>query len=152
MNKSCPILIRIGKTCICRGIGELLSPVALPFQPYGVIIAFPGDGVSTPEAYRLLDETEPERELHRISDVLLPMQSGFTPLNLYNAFERAILPIHKKAAYLRNRFYELGAVVSLMSGSGPTVFALYEDREQFNNAADVLTGEGFGVFPCTPIV
>ena len=142
----------VGKTCICRGIGEELSPVEMPLLPFGVLIAFPGNGVSTPEAYRRLDETPAPNEMHTISDILLPMRSGCTPLNLYNAFERAILPIHEKAMYLRNRFYELGAPVSLMSGSGPTVFALYEDREKFREAAEILEQEGFEVYPCTPIV
>lgn len=142
----------IGKTCICRGIGEILSPVEMPFLPYGVLIAFPGGGISTPEAYRRLDEAPADSGVHTISDVLLPMRSGMTPQNLYNAFERAIFPVHKGAAYLRNRMLDLGAVTSLMSGSGPTVFGLFEDRERFNEAADLLLHEGFSVHPCNPIV
>lgn len=142
----------IGKTCICRGIGEILSPVEMPFLPFGIVIAFPGNGVSTPEAYRLLDSAADDKSIHKISDVLLPMRGGFTPFDLYNSFERAIFPVHEKAAYLKNRFYELGALTSLMSGSGPTVYGLFEDQEKFAYAAEMLESEGFEVFKCTPIV
>lgn len=142
----------VGKTCICRGIGELLSPVELPFQPYGVLIVFPGNGVSTPEAYRRLDECAPDRQIHTLSDVLLPMQNAMTPLNLYNAFERAVFPLHDGAAYLRNRLLGLGALTSLMSGSGPSVFGLFEDRERFTYAAQILADEGYSVYPCNPLV
>lgn len=142
----------IGKTCICRGIGEILSPVEMPFQPFGVLIVFPGNGISTPEAYRRLDACEPDKHIHTISDVLLPMQSGMTPLNLYNAFERAVFPVHEGAAYLRNRLLDLGAVTSLMSGSGPSVFGLFEDREKFIEAAELLEHEGYTVHPCNPVV
>ncbi len=136
----------IGKTCICRGIGEILTPVSLPKPSYSLLIAFPGEGVSTPEAYRLLDASPADGSEIGIEAILTPLREGKEPGTLYNAFERAILPVHQGAAYLHHRLRELGADTVLMSGSGPTVFGLYQNKQSLADAKNTLQKEGYAVF------
>lgn len=142
----------VGGTCICRGIGEILTPLSLPTQRYSVIVAFPGGGVSTPESYALLDQIPAAGEHNMIDNVLLPIKNGETPLQLYNAFERAILPIHNGAKTLHERMSSLGAVSVMMSGSGPSVFGIFEDESIMNKAISALAAEGYLIYPCKPVV
>ncbi len=141
----------LGKTCLCRGIGDKLTPLSLPTPSYSLLIAFPGEGVSTPVAYRLLDETPADEANASVEEILSPLRQGKRPEKLYNAFERAILPVHEGASYLHRRLQELGADSVLMSGSGPTVFGLYEDEKALTDAKDTLQKEGYAVFEARPV-
>lgn len=141
----------VGKACICRGIGEILTPIALPIQNYSIIVAFPGGGVSTPEAYALLDKTPNDGVQRNPDDILGEIKSGKTPTSLYNAFERAILPVHDGATALRGSMLSLGAVSSLMSGSGPSVYGIFDDDTAFENAFSTLEKCGYRVHRCRPI-
>lgn len=145
-----PFCIR-GGTCICEGIGEILTPLTLPKPAYSVLIAFPGNGVSTAEAFRRLDTTADDSAGHDISDVLTPLRDGKIPTALYNSFERAILPIHPGASGLRRLMLENGAAAAMMSGSGPSVFGLFASPEARDAAADVLSSAGALLYPCEPV-
>lgn len=142
----------VGGACICRGIGEILTPVSLPEQKYHVIVAFPGGGVSTPEAYAKLDNTPARGESHSIDSIIAEIRNGETPRSLYNAFERAILPVHEGASALRGRIASLGAVSVLMSGSGPSVFGIFEDEEAMRGAVLSLEADGYRACACEPII
>lgn len=141
----------VGGTCICRGIGEILTPVTLPKQNYYVLVAFPGGGVSTPEAYALLDKTLSDNTFHSTSVILSEIQNGEIPRSLYNAFERAILPTHSGARLLREKMASLGAVSVLMSGSGPSVFGIFEDEAVMQKALSSLAEDGYRVNACKPL-
>ena len=130
-----------GGTCLCRGIGDAVTPLALPKASHAVLVAFPGGGVSTPEAYRLLDEEPPSGS--PAPDALLEeLASGSLPTALFNDFERVVLPRHPAAADLRGRISRLGASSVLMSGSGPSVFGLFPALSDARRARDALLSDG----------
>lgn len=145
-----PFCIR-GGTCICQGIGEILTPLTLPKSACRVLIAFPGNGVSTAEAFRRLDSTPDDSEGHCMDDVLLPLKNGEIPSRLYNSFERAILPVHPGVSAVRQIMLDNGAVSAMMSGSGPSVFGLFPDEESRIPAMELLKHAGFDVYPCEPV-
>lgn len=140
----------VGGTCVCRGIGEILEPVPIPVPEYELLIAFPGEGVSTPAAFRLLDETPFSGNKPSHEAVLDDLRDGKLPRSLYNAFERAILPVHPGASALRKKIRELGAEAVLMSGSGPSVFGLFSSAESRDSAAAELSKSGCRVHSARP--
>ena len=142
----------IGGTCVCRGIGEILEPVPIPVPDYELLIAFPGEGVSTPAAFRLLDETPFTGSKPSHEAVLDDLRTGKLPRSLYNAFERAILPVHPGASALRKEIGKLGAEAVLMSGSGPSVFGLFSSAESRDRAAAELSKSGYRVHICRPVL
>ena len=141
----------MGGTCICEGIGEILTPVTLPKKNYRILIAFPGNGVSTAEAFRALDSTPSDSAGHIPDDVLIPLKSGEIPKKLYNSFERAVLPVHPAAVRVKEILLKNGAVTAMMSGSGPSVFGLFSSEESLHPAENALMQAGFDVYPCEPV-
>lgn len=141
----------MGGSCICEGIGEILTPVVLPKKNYRVLIAFPGNGVSTADAFRALDSTPSDSAGHSPDDVLAPLKSGEIPEKLYNSFERAVLPVHPAAVRVKEIMLANGAVSAMMSGSGPSVFGLFSSEESRIPAENALKQAGFDVYPCEPV-
>ena len=146
-----------GGTQLCRGKGERMTPVTVsPFVPRpapidscaALIVKSPALSVSTGEAYRMLDEIPPspaDAELRRtgLNTLLGELREGRIPRILYNDFERTapreIFPV-------KDRLLSLGAVSVLMSGSGPSVYGLFEGLRDAEDARDALTAEGVGCF------
>jgi len=141
----------VGGTCTASGIGEILTPVKTPELPYHILICNAGRGVSTPEAYRKLDETADDT-VRSIGDVLEPLKNGAMPQNLYNSFERVILPMHPEASQIKRDILTLGAETALMSGSGPSVFGLFSDAEVRDRAKAFFDMKGILAMPCEPMM
>jgi 4-diphosphocytidyl-2-C-methyl-D-erythritol kinase len=59
---------------------------------------------------------------------------------LYNDLERVVLPEHPQVLQLREQFQQLGVLGTMMSGSGPTVFALTESRAEAERVRDAVRG------------
>ena len=57
---------------------------------------------------------------------------------LYNDFEKAVLPAYPKTAHLRDTMANLGGLGTLMSGSGPSVFTLAESEAEAESLAATL--------------
>lgn len=144
----------IGGTCTASGIGEILTPVKTPELPYHILICNAGHGVSTPEAYRMLDETPASESvpLPPMDGILRVLRDGLLPGTLYNSFERVILPIHPEAAQIRRDMLTLGAESALMSGSGPSVFGLFSDAEVRDRAKAFFDMKGILAMPCEPVM
>ena len=139
-----------GGTCYAGGIGEQITP--LPDLPrYPLVIAKGTQGISTPEAYRKLDETAKEEPACAMDDVLRAVESGEMPETLYNSFERVILPIHPEAAQIRRDMLTLGAESALMSGSGPSVVGMFTEETQAHRCAEMLTEKGIRAVVCRQI-
>ena len=141
----------VGGTCICRGIGEILTPVEVAAAKYQVLISFPGEGISTPAAYKMLDSIDRHTDHAGIDDVLSALRGGDIPTEMYNAFELAVLPGHENARLVKKVMLDFGAVSSMMSGSGSTIFGLFDDTANIQNATVALGKLGFESHTCSPI-
>ena len=140
--------------CICggtartQGIGELLSPCT-PLPPCTVLIAIGAVGVSTKEAYALVDQAPvPPRSA---TQMLAALDTGsLTAVRdaAYNVFS-AVAPACVEP--LRQRMLALGADLAMMSGTGSSVFGCFASSVNAQAARDALLAEGFRVFLCEPI-
>lgn len=132
---------RLGSDCaffiynrpmIGEGRGEILTPCDLDLSDYEIRVEIPqGVSVSTAEAYRgvlaareafYAGREEPAMSLR--DAIALPL--GQWEGRLVNDFEATIFPLHPEIAALKQKFYDAGAVYAAMSGSGSSVFGIFE--------------------------
>ncbi|MBQ5356148.1 MAG: 4-(cytidine 5'-diphospho)-2-C-methyl-D-erythritol kinase, partial [Clostridia bacterium] len=142
-----------GGMALCRGKGEIITPVKVPptaaiRSGAALIVKSPALSVSTGEAYRLLDELPPspaDAVLRQtgLDALLAELRKGRIPRTLYNDFER-VAP--EGVARIKDIIRSLGALSVLMSGSGPSVYGLFEHFRDAEAARDALVSEGFGAW------
>ncbi len=138
-----------GGTVLCTDIGTVLTPLA-PLPPCYIVVAKPEGGVSTPEAYRLLD-TAPSLCSVDVAAQCAAMSRGDltgVAAQVGNAFEAALnLPY---TAPIRQVMADCGALAGALSGSGSAVFGLFDREEQATRCATALQGDYPFVTVCTP--
>ena len=126
-------------TVLAEGIGEILTP--LPACPKcHVLIAKPPISVSTKLVYEKLDALEITE--HPDIDGIL---NGLARKNIHkvaecmgNVLEQVTIPVYPVIEQIKNVMKEGGAMNAMMSGSGPTVFGLFEDRQSAKRAAQKI--------------
>lgn len=132
LEKQVQLLRTIGADCpfflynqpsIAGGIGDQLQPIKLPtsLQNSFVTLIKPPFCVSTAEAYQHAI-LHPECEGQLLE--LLKLDHTAWKNEIINDFEESLLVKHPILASIKERLYDLGAYFVLLSGSGPTLFAL----------------------------
>lgn len=118
----------LGGTALCEGIGEKITPLK-PFKDKILILVKPNFGVSTKEVYKSFDIEKafkhPETE-----KLIEAMESGdlqFISDNMKNLLENVTSRKHTILKNIKDSMNRYGALGSMMSGSGPTIFAFFED-------------------------
>ena len=142
LGADCPFFV-YNTPCYAEGIGDKLIPISLDLSGLRLVMIKPHCGVSTREAYSGIIR-HPEVE-GQIKQVLQDGQSfaDMRPL-LVNDFEQTVFPLHHEIAEIKKRLQEAGAVYVAMSGSGSTVFGLFQhDPESSTNAQLRLLHEEF---------
>ena len=137
-----PFLVR-GGSAFAEGIGERLTFVEPLDLPEGevLLIATPHDAVPTKDAYAGVPKSGPDRWERYKADCA--ERSGAFPYPLeasapFNAFETSVFPKHPLVAAMKAKMSELGARVTLMSGSGASVFGIFGSRAAAEAAAEAL--------------
>ncbi len=143
----------VGGTALCLGRGENIErlPDSLSLH---TVIAISDERVSTPAAYARLDELFSDFEVPRIDSadalcqaIISVIESGNDKLpKLYNIFENAILPICSKAENIKRELARLGATHALMSGSGPSVYGIFENEKNARAAEESLKANGIRAY------
>lgn len=160
-NELCKIGVKIGAdvpfcikggTLLAQGIGDVLSKVK-PLKKCYIVLAKPDFGVNTGNAYKQFDTCGKSRTPDKFG-MLCAIQSR--DLNeicskLDNVFEQFVeVPgrIDIKETLKNN-----GALGVCMSGSGPTVFGIFENKENAEKAAAEITLKNLAkdIAVCTPV-
>jgi 4-diphosphocytidyl-2-C-methyl-D-erythritol kinase len=126
-----------GQTAWATGIGERLQPwPGLP--PVVLVLVNPGIAVSTAEVFQNL------RLTHSGAIARIPrFPEGMSDLVrlLHNDLEVVTCQRHPVITTIKERLVACGANGALMSGSGPTVFGLFEDRSAAEQVVRTLSAE-----------
>lgn len=124
-----------GGTCLCTGIGENIE-VLEPFRDQIVLLVKPPFGVSTRDAYGgfELDKIKKHVETKKLISAMNSQDLTLMNYHMRNLLENVILRKHPMVKNLKQNLMRLGAKTSLMSGSGPTVYGLFDDLEKAKNA------------------
>ena len=124
-------------TALSEGIGEKLSVIPKTPDCY-ILIAKPGIHVSTKFVYTnlVLDEHTKHPDIDRM--IAAMEQDDLKDLcnHLGNVLETVTIPAHPEIAMIKECMMENGALGSLMSGSGPTVFGIFDDLEKASFAKE----------------
>lgn len=120
-----------GGTMLATGRGELLAPVAAMPECY-VVLAKPAVSVSTAWVYRNYRPVPAALRPDTGGMLHFLQQSDLNGISarLGNVLESVTIARHPEIGRLKAWMVESGAMASLMSGSGPTVFGIARDREQ----------------------
>lgn len=130
----------LGGTALAEGRGEVLTPLS-PLPPCWVVVCKPEFSVPTPELFGRIDGCRVRRRPDT-DGVLAALEEGDllgVAMRMYNVFED-VLPERQRArvAEIKNVLIQHGALGANMSGTGPTAFGLFNDREQGEQAAAAL--------------
>ena len=125
-------------TALSEGIGEILSPLPAAPDCY-VLIAKPGFHVSTKFVYSnlVLDENTVHPDIDKMLDCIRNRDLHGLCQNMANILETVTIPAHPDIALIKQTMMENGALGALMSGSGPTVFGIYEDQKEAMRAKEI---------------
>ena len=130
-------------TALAEGIGEKLT-VLPPMPDCWILIGKPGISVSTKYVYTTLDLN---------TDTVHPdidgMKKALEDGNLYGITERmgnvlqdVTIPAYPEVERIKEQMKTLGAVYAMMSGSGPTVFGIFDNEEKAQEACQKLRESG----------
>lgn len=110
--------------CYAEGIGNELSPIKLDLSGLRLVMLKPHCGVSTKEAYAGI-KPKGSSELFKVVQNSSELFKVAT-----NDFEQTVFAVHPEIAQIKQRLLDAGAVYAAMSGSGSTVFGLFEDNAE----------------------
>lgn len=129
----------MGGTALAEGIGELLTPLP-PAPRCHLLIARPDIQVSTRYVYEHLDarETWPHPDIDGMQSAIRDNDLEGIARRLGNVLETVTIKKYPVIGRLKEEMLSCGAMGSLMSGSGPTVFGLYDSRERAESALSRL--------------
>lgn len=120
----------MGGTALAEGIGEKLSPLPEPPDCL-LVVAKPDINVSTAYVYKKIDAADYRHP--DIDGMVKALREGSLEgiaARLENVLETVTVKDHPIVAQIKRTMLEGGALGSLMSGSGPTVFGIYDSRER----------------------
>ena len=116
-------------TALAEGIGEELSPLA-PMVKCPVLIAKPSISVSTKFVYQnlKLDDATIHPDIDRLIDDIRAKKLYDIAAHMGNVLETVTIPNYPVIDEIKKHMLSHGAVGAMMSGSGPTVFGLFDDE------------------------
>ncbi len=124
-------LARLGADCaffvknrpaFATGIGDQLSPLPLSLAGRYIVLVKPPVHVSTAEAYAGVTPRRPDCPLR--DAVLRPVEEWRDTVR--NDFEPSVFAAHPEIAAVKRTLYDMGAAYAAMSGSGSTVYGLFD--------------------------
>ena len=122
-------------TALAEGIGETLSPLP-PMVKCPVLIAKPSISVSTKFVYQnlKLDDTTIHPDIDRLIDDIKAKNLHDIAAHMGNVLETVTIPNYPVIDEIKKHMLSNGAVGAMMSGSGPTVFGLFDDEDTAKKA------------------
>ncbi len=145
-------LCLLGKAALCEGRGEILTPLS-GIEKLNLVIAIGKARLSTPEVYRKYDSAN--LAVLNDSDIFLKALEQKDTQALIascgNAFEPVTDILAPETKVLRSAMMDLGALNSHLSGSGPSVYGIFNSRESASVAAEKLKDMGYSSYLCETI-
>lgn len=132
-----------GPTALARGRGEILEKTT-PMDPFWVLLANPGFETSTAWVYKNVNLGLTKKvDCNKIARLKI----GRMALSLHNDLETVTKAAHPVIGDIEKALLVHGALGAMMSGSGPTVFGIFESEAACWGAARGLTSTGWRLYP-----
>jgi 4-diphosphocytidyl-2-C-methyl-D-erythritol kinase len=128
LGSDCPFFI-LNQPCIGKGRGELLENIELSLLEYKMVLVNPGIHVNTGWAFSKITPALPKVPLKNIVR---------SPINtwkqlLINEFEAPVFEQHPAIKHIKETLYQQGAIYAAMSGSGSTVFGIFNKEDHWHS-------------------
>lgn len=166
-DELCEISANLGADvpfCIAGGakladrFGDVLHPF-FELPDCCVVVTCGREGVSTPWAYSRLDDNfggfadgaYTPRAISPLEDALKVGDLKGICDNMYNIFEGVIEKERAEVGMLRGIMLESGALGAMMSGSGPSVFGIFDNADKAEAARGAISELGLEAFVCKPV-
>lgn len=121
LGSDCPFFIE-NSPQYATGRGELMQPVSVDLNAYSIVLVCPGIHVSTAEAFKMLKPQTASFNLNNLAQ--LPLTDW--KHNISNDFEIPVFAMHPTLATIKQELYDKGAIYAAMTGSGSTLFGIFE--------------------------
>jgi 4-diphosphocytidyl-2-C-methyl-D-erythritol kinase len=121
LGSDCPFFIK-NIPCYATGRGEKMEGIELDLSGYKMIVINPGIHISTKEAFAMINPADDRVSLKEI--IMQPVSCW--KADLKNDFEEAVFRKYPEIGKIKDSMYQHGAVYASMSGSGSTVYGLFE--------------------------
>lgn len=121
-----------GGTKLASGIGEILEEVR-PIELDKVLVVNPGYGVSTKEVYESIKIEEKRIDFDEVLQALYDLDIKRLNKVLENKMENVVFEKHRDLLEIKNKMREFNSA-SLMSGSGATIFGIFENKNDLEDA------------------
>ena len=134
----------LAKTAISEGIGEVLTEIkSLP--DCHILVAKPPVSVSTGMVYNNLkcDELISHPDVDGMVEALREGNLQDVADKMENVLETVTVKLHPEISDIKKIMISMGALNAIMSGSGPTVFGLYNDEEEAKAAKAYILKKGY---------
>lgn len=129
-------------TVLAEGIGEVLTPLpALPAMH--IVLAKPNVSVSTASVYKALkvDEITKHPKTDEYVEAIKNCDIPYITTNMENVLEDVTIKMHPQIEQIKEAMIRHGALGSMMSGSGPTVFGIFPSKYKATLAAEYFKNQ-----------
>jgi 4-diphosphocytidyl-2-C-methyl-D-erythritol kinase len=121
LGSDCSFFV-INKPSFATGRGEILNPVQLDLSAYNLLLVNPGIHINTGRAFSQITPALPAKSIQQI--IQQPIHTWRE--ELVNDFEQPVFAAHPEIAGIKDLLYQNNALYAAMSGSGSTVFGIFE--------------------------
>lgn len=126
LGADCPFFIK-NTPVLASGIGNVFHSINLSLKGYTLVLIKPDIFVSTVDAYRNVAPHHPE---HSLSELLMEPIKTWKD-TVVNDFEKSVFIKFPEIAAIKDKLYDLGAEYAAMSGSGSSVYGIFEKPIDF---------------------
>ncbi len=123
LGSDCPFFIK-NKTCFVSGRGELLEPILLDVSQYKIVIVNPGVSVSTAGMFGKINSY---KKGNHLKDAI-QLSPEHWQKSITNDFEDVVFSLYPSLKMIKEKLYSTGATYASLSGSGSTVYGIFEKR------------------------
>jgi len=125
LGSDCPFFVE-NIPQLATGKGDILRPFELDLKGKFLYLVHPNIHIRTATAYAQVKPTERNIDWEQIGQ----KDFSFWRTNLKNDFEDSVFPVYPELYDIKQAFYQHGAVYASMSGSGSSVFGIFEERPE----------------------
>ena len=138
-----------GSVALCEGRGEILTPLS-GVPKLNIVIAIGGERLSTPLVFKAYDNANLPVQNDTDNFITALGQSDITALinACGNAFEPVVDKLCPETTQIRNQLLTLGALNARLSGSGPSVYGIFQTESDAVNAVTQLQNMGYSAYNC----
>ena len=143
----------LSKPALCEGRGEILTELN-NFPELNAVIAIGSERLSTPKVFAEYDKMDPAPKSYTtdLLNALNEQEIGFALTKTGNAFEPVTDILSPETVEIRKELASLGATATHLSGSGPSVYGLFESAQKAENVAKILQSKGYFAVSCKTVV